>query len=440
VHLLNLEASVPASAPYTAKQVLEVRNVSGNGGSIPMDGDSALHSVAYFGDVTASGVYSSLDASRVARVTVGLDGGFAPFKLLDPVIIADVTGNGLISSLDTSRIMQAVVAVSIPEIPPLPTPALTLVSGGPDPKLSIPTDLAAAPGSELEIPVHIDSIVDLTGNGLESADLVLYYDAAVLDVSGVSLGSLLPATGQWSVGSRIDALAGRIFVSVAGTRPLEGFFDGELVKLHATVKSDAPAGASAINLAAGSHDPARRTQLNEGYLTLIPAPTDAANDVGVDGLLTVLPVSGSDFSSQPSAQLVGEQLLIVGTQASDRLIVGRWGTDRVRVRAGNMLLGDFPVPSGIAIDSLAGDDYVVVDVALPTAVAATSGDMIFANLQTAILNTAETALGTASLVGEEAPATAAQDEALLQILAGWNDDSPTPVASTGSRLARFSRR
>ncbi len=285
---VDLTANVPTTATYRTKHVLDFTNIVLNAGLIPAVDDDALHIAAYFGDTTGNGSYSSTDAAKISRVAVGFDTGFQLYKLLDPTIIGDVSGAGGISSTDTSRMLQAAVGFPIAEIPQLPLPAVSLLQGGPDPKLSIPTNLVAARGSELIVPVNIDSIVNLTGNGLESADLVIYYDPKVLSITSISLGSLVASRGGWMIASRIDAPAGRIFVSLAGNRRLEGYFQGELVQMHALVKATAKPGPSAINLAASASNTAQVTQLNEGYLTLVPAPTNAANDPGVDGLLTIL--------------------------------------------------------------------------------------------------------------------------------------------------------
>jgi hypothetical protein len=58
-----------------------------------------------------------LDASRIARVGVGIDSGFDPFPFTDPLIIGDITGNGAISGLDASRVAQRAVGISVPAIP-----------------------------------------------------------------------------------------------------------------------------------------------------------------------------------------------------------------------------------------------------------------------------------------------------------------------------------
>lgn len=282
---IDLQASVPATAPYQSKQMLDIGNIVLNGGAIPALDDDAVHVVAYFGDVTANGTYSGTDASYIARLGVSLDTGFAPFKLLDPVIIGDLTGNNGFSALDTALALQQAVGISAPEVPPLPFPAVSLIAGGPDPKLSIPKNLAAAAGNEIVIPVNIDSVVDLTGNGVESAELVIDYDANAVEIESVSLGGLL-ASQNWFLRANIDHIAGRVIISLAGQSPLEGSFSGELLQLRGRAKDSGRAGAVAINLAASAHDLAIHTQLNEGFLTLIPSPTDSADDA-VDGLLMI---------------------------------------------------------------------------------------------------------------------------------------------------------
>jgi hypothetical protein len=118
---VKLTAAVPAGAPYRASEILHIPNVTINSGAIAAIGDDALHVAAYFGDTTGNGTYSALDAQRVLRVAAALDSGFAPYILIDPVVIGDITGNGAISSLDATRILQSVVGIPTPQIPPLPT-------------------------------------------------------------------------------------------------------------------------------------------------------------------------------------------------------------------------------------------------------------------------------------------------------------------------------
>lgn len=358
---VDLQASVPATAPYRSKQILDLDSILINAGAIPALDDDAVQVVAYFGDLTGNGTYSGSDSTRLSRLVVGLEPGVAAYKLLDPAIIADITGAAGISSSDVTRVMQRSAGFTVAEIPALPSPAVSLLSGGPDPHLSIPRNLVARAGEELAVPVLIDSIVDLTGNGLESADLVIYFDPDVLDVREVRLGSLLTSqpTSQlsgWIISSRIDPLAGRIDVALGGYEPLEGLFQGELVQLHAVVKADAAEGPTAINLAASSRDPSRFTLLNEGYLTLIPAPTNAADDP-VDGLVTV--VAAESAADRPTANWESGELRITGLAVGDRILVGPVGVNQVRVRIGDQLLGPFAVPQSLIVTGRTSTDAVV---------------------------------------------------------------------------------
>ena len=117
---LRLTGVVPSTATYKASNLITFINASLNNDTILTVADRELHVVAYIGDTTGNGSYSSMVAQRVLRVAAGLDSGFAPYPLVDPVIIGDVTRNGAISSLDATRILQAVVGLSPPEIPPIP--------------------------------------------------------------------------------------------------------------------------------------------------------------------------------------------------------------------------------------------------------------------------------------------------------------------------------
>lgn len=445
---MNLLATIPSTAPYRTKQILDITNITLSDNTPAID-DDALAIVAYFGDVTANGAYSSQDASLVARLAVGLDSGLQQFKMLDPMIIADINGNGAFTAQDTSKMLQAAVGIAVPEIPALPQPAISLAAGGPDPKLSIPRDLTAAPGQTLNIPVNIDSIVDLTGNGLESADLVLYYDPTVIQINRASLGGLLTELDGWMVATRIDPLAGRIFVSVASTTALEGRFAGELVKLSATVLDTAKAGASPINLAANSREFSRVTQLNEGWLTLIPAPTDSANDA-IDGLLTI---TGTASAATPQAQLVNGRLLVTGTDRDDQLLISPLaGGTQVIVRANNRILGRFDMPTGIAVDVLSGHDLVYVDDSLPATVIATSpndaalgiaADIIRTGSNSQLVNSpvqnsfpgsgGEFVGGSESGATGQSPNLSPNDLALLQLLDQWMSSEDQAAASVGRR-------
>ncbi len=406
-------AVVPATAGYRTKGTLNLGNVAVNGGALTAVGDDGVLVVAYFGDVTGNGTYTGQDASYLARVSVGIDNGFEQFKLLDPNLIGDITGNGDITAQDVSYAMRTAVGISVAEVP-APLPTVSLVQGGPDPKLSVPQTLAASPGESLVIPVDIDSIVNLTGNGLMSADLVIYFDPSVLEITEVALGSLIASRG-WSISSQINPLAGRIDLSLAGTSPIEGVFRGQLVQLHANVKSDARSGSFAINLAASSRY--RTTQLNEGFLTLIPAPTDDPNDP-IDGRLTVQSREPGG-SQQGQARLSGDHLLITGTDGDDSIIVGQLLDGRFRVRLGRQHLGDF-VAAGVAIDSLRGEDFVYASPFASAVVVTgelTESDHVFGGENTQIVNSQ-----TPEVSQQGASSGTLNDSALLQLISNWSNE------------------
>ena len=415
---VDLQANVPNGAPYKAKHILNITNMSLNGGAIPALDDDAIHVVAYFGDATANGAYSGLDAALELRAAVALDRGFNEFRLLDPFIVGDITGNNAISSTDASYSLQLGAGLPVPLVPNLPAVG-SIAPGGPDPQLSIPRNLVVAAGGSLQIPVMIDSIVDLTGNGLRAADLILYYDPKVLTVNAVSPGSVT-ANSNWIAATNIEPLAGRVIVSLAGALSLEGKFSGELLSLDATINADAPAGATAINLAAGARTPNRVTQLNEGNLTLIPAPTDAANDP-IDGVLTVT----RSADNAASARLVDGRLLIAGTAMNDRIFVAPLASGLVRVRAGNQFLGDFAATAGIVVDASTGRNLVYVAPTLTSVVAtARSGlqndDQIFGS-------------ENLWLIDENAIPLQARDVALLALIDQWS----AQASGRGRELVRF---
>lgn len=126
--LLSLQADVPAAAPYKATQVLRLQSLSLNGGTLSVVPDDALQVVDNFGDANADQQYTGFDASRISRVVVGLDTGFAPFLKVDPAVIADINADGNLTGFDASRISRVVVGLSVSQIPPLTTFSQALLS------------------------------------------------------------------------------------------------------------------------------------------------------------------------------------------------------------------------------------------------------------------------------------------------------------------------
>ncbi len=171
-------------------------------------------------------------------------------------------------------------------IPPLPT-GITLMPGGPDPRIWISQSLSAAPGATLAVPVQFLQTSSAM-IGLEEFELALSFDPAVLRIEGVQLGSLPAGFNlNWSV----DAAAGQLLISGAapsGTLSLSPGAAGSLVSIQAAVLRGTPSGSTAINLRRSLSTPGGPllTGLNEGNLVLVPAPTNADDDA-VDGLITI---------------------------------------------------------------------------------------------------------------------------------------------------------
>ncbi|MGE5608133.1 MAG: Ig-like domain-containing protein, partial [Bacillota bacterium] len=98
--LLQVQASVPADAPYGAAGMLKLVDLKVN--DKPALGDTAVQAVAYFGDASGNQRYGGLDAALIANAAVGACSGFDAYPLIDPLIIGDVTGNGSLGGLDAA--------------------------------------------------------------------------------------------------------------------------------------------------------------------------------------------------------------------------------------------------------------------------------------------------------------------------------------------------
>lgn len=117
--LFRLAGTVSPAAAYGSSTLIDATVTSADHPALSFSTDPALVVIAYPGDATGNKGYSSLDASRVQRVVVGLDSGFDPFDTVTPTLIADTTGNGSLSSLDAGRIQQRLVGLAVDSFPPL---------------------------------------------------------------------------------------------------------------------------------------------------------------------------------------------------------------------------------------------------------------------------------------------------------------------------------
>ncbi len=262
--LIKLIANVPSTAPYGAKQVLDLKNILLDTGAAVRD-DDGLHLVAYTGDASGNAKYSTLDVQRIQRAVVKLDSGFGAYPLVDPTVVADVSGNNVLTSLDAQRLLSEVMGIDRPEIPAIPK-GMTLTFSGPDPFVSI-SSVDAKPGETVVVPVNLD-----TAAGLESVELTLVYPADNLELVDVRLGGL---TQDFQYFVKDVSVAGRVSIDMSRMEALQGGA-GSVLELVFKVGVNAK-GNLAIDL--------QSTALNETWLTLNPAPVPGSDPT--DGAVKV---------------------------------------------------------------------------------------------------------------------------------------------------------
>jgi hypothetical protein len=118
--LVILQAFVPDDATLGNSQILSLTNLSLNQGNIAVVADKALQQVAYVGDVSGNGSYSSLDASLIARVAKEMDAGFDFYQNTDPIILAGIENKAILSENDALAVARKTVGLLENDIPDLP--------------------------------------------------------------------------------------------------------------------------------------------------------------------------------------------------------------------------------------------------------------------------------------------------------------------------------
>jgi len=303
--LVHLTASVPSGAPYGSKQILDLANLhvldtSPVPAELPAIDDDGIHVAAYFGDANGSQSYNAPDATAAQRIIVGLDTGLASYQLADPYLIVDINGNNQVQSDDVTQIQRAIVGLStndIPSLPGLSPPA----SGGPDPIVSLPQNLAASVGETVVVPIEL-FVTEPTGITLAGADLAIAYDAALLELTAADVGQLLVGFGL-SVNA---STPGVIRLTLTGS-PLDlaHAASGILASLQFTVLAGAGS-STPLNLLASSDS--LRTALYDSLgrpLTLAPSPTNADDDL-VDGCLQIGPAPPESLAAMVDRALAEE--------------------------------------------------------------------------------------------------------------------------------------
>src|SRR5262249_5490910 len=157
-----------------------------------------------------------------------------------------------------------------------------------------PTDLHMGLDGTVTVPVNIDDPHPAGSTGLTQAILALRYDPTVFSVSAadIHLGTVPDAGTGWTLQARVDAATGEIGLVLFSLTPIDRRTSGSLVTIQFHVRAESRTVTTPINLAAAVNPNGQgvfRTALadNQGLLTLHPAPTDAATDAGVDGLVVL---------------------------------------------------------------------------------------------------------------------------------------------------------
>ncbi|REK17413.1 MAG: hypothetical protein DWQ37_06390 [Planctomycetota bacterium] len=307
-----VQASVPSDAPYADKQVLRLRNVTvfdnTDGLDVPIRGEDALHVAAFLGDADGSGTLSGGDASQVAQVGVGSGTGFTAYQNADPLLIADASNSGTVSGGDASLIAQKAVGLTVPQIPNAVAPVPG--AGGPDPRLHF-EDATGAPGDTVGVYINFEA-TETISPGLNSIDVAVSWDPAKFTMVGSpTLGSYLAGLPGWLVGAFN-------YVPAEGTLRITGYTSnpqsttplgagGRAITFDLQVDAGAPSGPSSLNLRQNVETTYTGAENNNGLLTLIPAPTNAGNDVNVDGVFTIT-TGGS------SASILGREIFYNGSK------------------------------------------------------------------------------------------------------------------------------
>jgi hypothetical protein len=295
--LVTITASVPATAPYLNKALLNLGNVVVNGASAA--GVSGVDEAAYLGDVSGGGSVNALGASLVDQVGSGAGTGFSSYKDLDPAIIGAVSGGEFVSATDASLINEAGSGATIVQIPPIPS-GVTLTFGGPDPYLYLSAVQGAA-GQTVTETLYLD-VTDPNGIQLTALDEAIGFDASELRISNVRGAAALAGLGSYATASTADNGSGVLLVGQAfagsGLPPVVPYGTVMAVlQFDVTLNTDVPVGSVAglTLLQDGTiNGQTKYTAIsdNEGALMWTPgrAPSNSGN-ASVDGSVTVVAVT-----------------------------------------------------------------------------------------------------------------------------------------------------
>ena len=285
--LVTILASVPTTAPYLDKEVLNLGSVQVNGANAT--GVSSVSVVAYPGDVLGTGLPNATDASLVDQVASGSGTGFSVFKDLDPAIIGGVGGGLLLNANDASLIDEAASGATVAQIPSIPV-GVSLTFGGPDPYLYL-SAVQGAPGQTVTETLYLD-VTDPHGIQLTALDEAIGFNANALQISDVRATGALAALGSYDTASTVDNGSGEFLVAQAfmgtGLPPVVPYgTDIPVLQFNVTVNADMGIGSETglTLLQYGTvNNVTQYTAIsdNEGALTWTPgkAPSNSGNRSG----------------------------------------------------------------------------------------------------------------------------------------------------------------
>ena len=414
--LVDLTAAVPtadANAIYRSKQVLNLHSASvtdGSAANIPVIDDDSLHAIEYFADVSGNGRVNAADASQVAQFAALLVDGFAASQNADPIVVGDVSGNGRVNAADASQVAQVAALLPVANIPLVPAGVVsTPITGGPDPKLSLPKDVTAAAGETFTVALELDSIENLQApNRIGSGTVIVEYDANVLSATNVTAGSFI-TSNSWSIVPNI-ATPGRVIVVAFGTNPVGGQFVDTFVNLEFAVNAAAPAGPTALNIV--DRFGAAQTELlseSDQPLTLIPPPTPADSDE-IDGLVTIA-------GGGPTVSLA----------VDNASIAEAGGVATFTATLSETVTADVTVDLGLTGTATNPDDYTASGNQIVIAAGATSGSVTVTAVDDTVDDDDETVIVDITNV------TGAAENGEQQATTTITDDDE-PVVEPGNRL------
>jgi hypothetical protein len=301
LEMFEIFATVPATASYASKQLLDLEGVTitdFDGNTIASTALDGLHVVGFSGDASGNGFVSSLDVTQLRRWIGGLDSGFVGYQLIDPRLIGDTNLNGFLNAGDVTILRRFITGLDQPFIPSIPG-GVTITPAGLDPRIWLPQHLVVSPGDVFRVPLLFEQ-TDTVAIPFGSFDAAIQFDSSLFTLLAIEPGSLAPRD-EFLV-YREDGL---VAISAAAIDEvlLDSGTTGELAWLTFSVNPRARHGSSSpLNLLDSAPSATRGTLptlAGDGRLILTPAPTNSANDP-VDGMVTIKKRSGRKESNSLS--------------------------------------------------------------------------------------------------------------------------------------------